>query len=73
VTGIEQTPSGEWLVRTDKGDITCEHVVSATGNFDPAAGIASAPRATPATATHAASTTAAQLEEQLAHPMRHLA
>ena len=27
------TPSGEWLVKTDKGDITCEHVVSATGNF----------------------------------------
>ena len=33
VTGIERQPSGEWLVRTDKGDITCEHVVSATGNF----------------------------------------
>jgi dimethylglycine dehydrogenase len=33
VTGIEQTPSGEWLVKTDKGDITCEHVVSASGNF----------------------------------------
>ena len=26
-------PSGEWLVKTDKGDIACEHVVSATGNF----------------------------------------
>ena len=33
VTGIERTPSGEWLVKTDKGDITCEHVVTATGNF----------------------------------------
>ncbi len=33
VTGIEQKPNGEWLVKTDKGDITCEHVVSATGNF----------------------------------------
>jgi len=33
VTGMEQTPSGEWLVKTDKGDITCEHVVSASGNF----------------------------------------
>ena len=33
VTGIEQQPGGHWLVRTDKGDITCEHVVSATGNF----------------------------------------
>ncbi|MFQ5993881.1 MAG: FAD-dependent oxidoreductase [Acidiferrobacterales bacterium] len=31
VIGIEQRKSGEWLVRTDKGDITCEHVVSATG------------------------------------------
>ncbi len=33
VTGIERTAGGEWLVKTDKGDITCEHVVSATGNF----------------------------------------
>ena len=33
VVGIEQKPSGEWLVRTEKGDIACEHVVSATGNF----------------------------------------
>jgi dimethylglycine dehydrogenase len=32
-TGIERLPSGEWKVTTDKGDITCEHVVSATGNF----------------------------------------
>ena len=33
VTGIERTNDGEWLVKTDKGDIACEHVVSATGNF----------------------------------------
>jgi dimethylglycine dehydrogenase len=33
VTGIEQQPGGGWLVRTEKGDITCDHVVSATGNF----------------------------------------
>jgi dimethylglycine dehydrogenase len=33
VTAIERLPSGEWKVSTDKGDITCEHVVSATGNF----------------------------------------
>ena len=33
VLGIEQKPSGEWLVKTDKGEISCEHVVSATGNF----------------------------------------
>jgi dimethylglycine dehydrogenase len=33
VVAIERTRGGEWLVRTDKGDIACEHVVSATGNF----------------------------------------
>ncbi|WP_342640370.1 GcvT family protein [Rhodoligotrophos ferricapiens] len=33
VMGIEQKPNGEWLVKTDKGDITAEHVVSASGNF----------------------------------------
>lgn len=33
VVAIERQASGEWLVRTDKGDILCEHVVSATGNF----------------------------------------
>jgi dimethylglycine dehydrogenase len=38
VTAIERLPSGEWKVSTDKGDITCEHVVSATGNFARATG-----------------------------------
>ncbi len=33
VTAIERLASGEWKVSTDKGDVTCEHVVSATGNF----------------------------------------
>ncbi len=33
VTAIERRASGEWKVVTDKGDIICEHVVSATGNF----------------------------------------
>src|SRR6516225_7066123 len=33
VTGIERLASGEWKVATDKGDVVCEHVVSATGNF----------------------------------------
>jgi len=33
VTGIERKPNGEWRVKTEKGDITCEHVVSATGNY----------------------------------------
>lgn len=33
VTGITRQPNGEWRVLTDKGDVTCEHLVSATGNF----------------------------------------
>ena len=33
VMTIEQLPSGEWLVKTDQGDIRCEHVVSCSGNF----------------------------------------
>src|ERR1700722_6164855 len=33
VTGIEQRRGGEWVVKTDKGDVVCEHVVAATGNF----------------------------------------
>ena len=33
VTGIEARPGGEWRVRTDRGDIDCEHVVSASGSF----------------------------------------
>ena len=33
VNAIEQKANGEWRVQTDQGDIICEHVVSATGNF----------------------------------------
>jgi dimethylglycine dehydrogenase len=33
VIAIEPTPSGEWKVVTDKGEIICEHVISASGNF----------------------------------------
>jgi dimethylglycine dehydrogenase len=33
VLGFEQKPGGEWRVKTDKGDIDCEHIVSASGNF----------------------------------------
>ena len=33
VTAIERLPSGEWKIVTDKGEIVCEHVISATGNF----------------------------------------
>ncbi len=33
VTAITQQPDGQWLVQTDKGDMTCEHVISCSGNF----------------------------------------
>ncbi len=33
VDAIARTESGEWRVTTDKGDIVCEHVVSASGSF----------------------------------------
>jgi dimethylglycine dehydrogenase len=33
VTAIDQKPNGEWVVSTDQGEITCEHVISASGNF----------------------------------------
>jgi dimethylglycine dehydrogenase len=33
VTAIESQADGKWLVKTDKGDILAEHVISATGNF----------------------------------------
>ncbi len=33
VQGVERTPAGEWKVRTSKGDIVCEHVVCASGNY----------------------------------------
>jgi dimethylglycine dehydrogenase len=33
VLNIEQTSSGNWLVKTANGDISCEHVISATGNY----------------------------------------
>ena len=32
-TAITATKSGDWQVATDKGNIVCEHVVLATGNF----------------------------------------
>jgi dimethylglycine dehydrogenase len=35
VTGLAYTASGEWLVHTDKGDITCEYVVNAAGLWAP--------------------------------------
>ncbi len=35
VTGIDHNPTGDWLVHTDKGDITCEYVVNAAGLWAP--------------------------------------
>ncbi len=33
VLSVEQKTGGEWLVKTNQGDITCEHLVTATGNY----------------------------------------
>jgi dimethylglycine dehydrogenase len=33
VQGFERTPGGEWKIITNRGDITCEHVICATGNY----------------------------------------
>ncbi|OQM75349.1 GcvT family protein [Manganibacter manganicus] len=33
VRGFERQAGGDWKVTTNKGDITCEHVVLATGNY----------------------------------------
>ena len=33
VTSLGKSSSGDWIVTTDKGNIKCEHVVSATGSF----------------------------------------
>lgn len=35
VTGITQKENDEWVVSTDKGDITCEHVINAAGLWAP--------------------------------------
>ncbi|MEO0634110.1 MAG: FAD-dependent oxidoreductase [Pseudomonadota bacterium] len=32
-TNITQAPTGEWVVETDNGTITCEHVVNAGGTY----------------------------------------
>jgi dimethylglycine dehydrogenase len=33
VTAVRRTPSGEWHLTTNQGDIVAEHVVCATGNY----------------------------------------
>ena len=43
VVGIVRTRGGEWLVQTDKGDVTCDVIVNATGFYGAAvAGLAGA-------------------------------
>ena len=32
-TGVSKNANGEWVVHTDKGDITCEYVVNAAGYY----------------------------------------
>ncbi len=32
-TDIKQRPSGEWIVSTERGEVTCEHVVNAGGTY----------------------------------------
>ena len=38
VTDTSRLPSGEWEVVTEKGSITCEHIVNAAGSFGPQVG-----------------------------------
>ncbi|MBE2278664.1 MAG: FAD-dependent oxidoreductase [Rhodobacteraceae bacterium] len=33
VKGFQRLPSGEWKILTNKGEIICEHVICATGNY----------------------------------------
>ncbi len=33
VKGFERLSSGEWKIITNNGDIVCEHIISATGNY----------------------------------------
>ncbi len=33
VTGIKQKQNGEWLAQTERGDISCEHIINAGGMF----------------------------------------
>lgn len=33
VKSFKFTPAGEWLIGTSNGDIRCEHVITATGNY----------------------------------------
>jgi dimethylglycine dehydrogenase len=37
-TDVRRLDTGEWLVKTDKGDIRCEHVVNAAGSYSDVVG-----------------------------------
>jgi dimethylglycine dehydrogenase len=32
-TGVERKPDGSWLVKTEQGEVTCEHLVNAGGTY----------------------------------------
>ena len=38
VTAVDQPPDGRWRVTTDKGEVTCDHVVNAAGHYSPQLG-----------------------------------
>ena len=38
VTGVSQLSDGRWRVTTDKGEVTCDHVVNAAGHYAPQVG-----------------------------------
>ena len=38
VTAVDQLPDGRWKVTTDKGEVTCDHVVNAAGHYAPQLG-----------------------------------
>ncbi len=38
VTGVIQLPDSRWLVTTDKGEVTCDHIVNAAGHYAPQVG-----------------------------------
>ena len=38
VTAVDQLPDGRWKVITDKGEVTCDHVVNAAGHYSPQLG-----------------------------------
>ena len=38
VTAVDQLPDERWKVTTDKGEVTCDHVVNAAGHYSPQLG-----------------------------------